>query len=125
MFLRRKGQNTMEYAILVGVIAIALLVMRSYIKRGVQGKFKEATDSVGQQFSLGSTDQSSQTIVRSQSTERVTLRDTTGLGVAAGNVTTGVLDNDLVSYSNTTSFQDQKRSEASKTGNATMEKWGE
>ncbi len=34
----RKAQSTLEYAILVAVVVAALITMRTYMKRGVQGK---------------------------------------------------------------------------------------
>lgn len=49
----RKGQSTLEYAILVIVIIGALLAIQVYIKRGIQGRLKSATDDIGDQFSVG------------------------------------------------------------------------
>jgi len=40
----RKAQSTAEYAIIIGVVVGALIVMQTYIKRGIQGRFKDATD---------------------------------------------------------------------------------
>jgi len=40
----RKGQNTAEYAILIGVIVAAAIAMQIYVRRGMQAKYKEATD---------------------------------------------------------------------------------
>jgi uncharacterized protein (UPF0333 family) len=52
---RQKGQSTLEYAILIIVIIGALLSIQVYIKRGVQGRLKSATDDIGTQFSPGNT----------------------------------------------------------------------
>jgi len=41
----------MEYALVVAVAIAALLAMQTYMKRGVQGKLRDATDQVGEQFS--------------------------------------------------------------------------
>ncbi len=49
----RKGQSTLEYAILIIIIIAALLSLQTYVKRGVQGRLKSATDDVGDQFSGG------------------------------------------------------------------------
>lgn len=49
--LNRTAQTTLEYAILIGVIAAALVAMQIYLKRGYQGKLKSGADSMGQQFS--------------------------------------------------------------------------
>jgi cytoskeletal protein RodZ len=50
---RKKGQSTLEYAILVIIIIGALLSIQVYIKRGVQGRLKSAADDIGDQFSNG------------------------------------------------------------------------
>lgn len=52
-FHNRKGQSTLEYAILIVIIIAALLSIQVYIKRGIQGRFKSATDDIGDQFSPG------------------------------------------------------------------------
>lgn len=51
MFLRKKGQSTLEYAIIIAVVAAALIAMATYMKRGVQGKQRESADKIGDQFS--------------------------------------------------------------------------
>ena len=40
----KKGQNTAEYAILIGVIVAAAIAMQIYVRRGMQAKVKEAVD---------------------------------------------------------------------------------
>jgi hypothetical protein len=44
LLLKRKGQSTAEYAILIGLVIGALVVMQVYVKRGMQGRMKDATD---------------------------------------------------------------------------------
>ncbi|MFH1077574.1 MAG: hypothetical protein V1753_12240 [Pseudomonadota bacterium] len=44
--LLTKGQSLLEVAILMGVVTLAILVMQTYIKRGVQGKTKDLTDII-------------------------------------------------------------------------------
>jgi hypothetical protein len=51
--LNRKGQSTLEYAIIIAVIVGGLLVMQHYIKRGYEGKLKSASDDMGEQFDPG------------------------------------------------------------------------
>ena len=46
----RKAQSTLEYAVAISVIVAALLVMQIYMKRGVAGKLRVATDQIGDQF---------------------------------------------------------------------------
>jgi len=52
---RRRGQSTLEYAILISVVIAALLAMAAYLKRGLQGKYKESADDIGEAFSPGQT----------------------------------------------------------------------
>ena len=52
---RKRGQSTLEYAILIIIIIGALLSIQVYIKRGIQGRLKSATDDIGDQFSVGNT----------------------------------------------------------------------
>ncbi len=47
-----KGQTTLEYAILIVIIIGALLALQVYIKRGIQGRVKSATDDIGAQYSM-------------------------------------------------------------------------
>ena len=50
----KKGQSTLEYAILIAVITAGLLVVQGYVKRGIQGRLRASTDDIGEQFSPGS-----------------------------------------------------------------------
>ena len=50
---KQKGQSTIEYVVLVMIIIGALLTIQVYIKRGIQGRLKSATDDIGDQFSPG------------------------------------------------------------------------
>jgi uncharacterized protein (UPF0333 family) len=47
----KKGQGTLEYAIIIVVVVGALIAMQWYIKGGYQGKLRQASDDMGQQFS--------------------------------------------------------------------------
>ena len=54
----RKAQSTAEYAILIGVVVAALVAMQTYVKRGLNGRMKDATDTFAAQTpELGSTTQ--------------------------------------------------------------------
>ncbi len=52
-YVKSKGQSTLEYVILIGFVVAALIAMGVYMKRGVQGKLRESTDQVGEQYSAG------------------------------------------------------------------------
>ena len=81
---RQKGQSTLEYAILIIIIIGALLSIQVYIKRGVQGRLKSATDDIGDQFSVGNTN-----VIRKMTTSSKS-RDTFKAGVTMSTL----LDND-------------------------------
>ncbi len=72
---RKKGQSTLEYAILIIIILGALLSIQVYIKRSVQGGLKSSSDDIGDQFSPGNTN--AITTTRVKSTTRDTFVDGT------------------------------------------------
>ncbi len=53
MLFNRKGQSALEYSVLLAIIVAAIVVMQIYIKRGVQGRLREATDDIGEQYDPG------------------------------------------------------------------------
>ena len=44
LLFNRKAQSTAEYAILIGLVVGALVLIQTYVKRGIQGRFKDASD---------------------------------------------------------------------------------
>lgn len=54
-YYKNKAQSTLEYAVLIACIAAALVAMRIYIKRGIQGRVKDAADQIGEQYSAKTT----------------------------------------------------------------------
>jgi hypothetical protein len=68
MLRRNTGQSIVEYAILLGVVIAALLIMQIFIKRSYQGGLKESADKIGEQFSAsGTTTHQARTMVGDQS----------------------------------------------------------
>lgn len=50
------GQSTLEYALLIAVIAAALITMQVYIKRGIQGRVRDMADQISpNQYERGTT----------------------------------------------------------------------
>jgi hypothetical protein len=90
---RKKGQSTLEYAILIIIIIGALLSIQVYIKRGVQGRLKSATDDIGDQFSVGNTN-----LVRYRSTVGQTA-DTFSSGVTRSQMLKGEVASDQMNSS--------------------------
>ena len=53
--VKTKGQTTLEVVILIGFVTAALIAMGVYMKRGIQGRLRDSTDQVGEQYSAGHT----------------------------------------------------------------------
>ena len=66
---RKRGQSTLEYAILIIIIIGALLSVQVYIKRSVQGRLKSAADDIGDQYSDGNVNMVRTTKTHSKSRE--------------------------------------------------------
>jgi len=47
---KRKGQSTLEYALIIAVVVAGLLLMQHYVRRGFAGRLKTASDDMGEQF---------------------------------------------------------------------------
>ena len=68
----KKAQSTLEYAILIAVVVGALIGMQTYVKRGLQGRLRTATDDLGSQFEPGTTDIHSLVVTAPQTVTSVT-----------------------------------------------------
>ena len=53
--VKARGQTTLEVVILIGFVAAALIAMGINMKRGIQGRLRDSTDQVGEQYSAGNT----------------------------------------------------------------------
>ncbi|MFA6217553.1 MAG: hypothetical protein WDL87_07915 [Candidatus Omnitrophota bacterium] len=64
MFIRltKRAQSTLEYAVIIAVVVGALIAMQVYVKRGLQGRLRQASDDIGDQFSPGVTTTSYTTV---------------------------------------------------------------
>jgi Flp pilus assembly pilin Flp len=73
----RKGQTLLEYTVIFIVILGVMIAMKDYMKRGVQGRWKSASDDMGDQYDprfinsniMYSTQSNSQSIVTVQNGE--------------------------------------------------------
>jgi len=72
MFLNRKAQSTLEYAVLISVVVAALLGIQIYVKRGVQGRLRSSTDQIGEQFDAKKTSYTRTSKKTSTTVEEVT-----------------------------------------------------
>lgn len=51
MMNKKKPAQILEYSVIISLVIAALIAFPIYFKRAVQGRLKEATDSIGSQFS--------------------------------------------------------------------------
>lgn len=95
MLIKRRAQSTLEYSLIVAVVVGALIAMQVYVKRGVQGRLKSATDDIGEQYSPGYT--TGNIIVTTTSSTQETLSDgvTSTLSNTVQNKTTNEDTEDL------------------------------
>ena len=68
----KRGQSTLEYAVLIVVIIAALVAMQVYLKRGIQGRTRESADQIGEQFSPGWTTSNRVTTTYASTTDTTT-----------------------------------------------------
>lgn len=71
-FLNKRAQSTLEYALMIAVVVGALVAMQFYVKRGLQGRLRQSSDEIGEQFSPTRTTSLTTTITNIGSTENVT-----------------------------------------------------
>src|SRR5208282_1146293 len=102
---QKRGQSTLEYAVLIVVIIGALLTIQTYIKRGVQGRLKSAADDIGDQYSDGNTN-SVKTTIRNSETNEVFSAGTAYSNIIGPEITNttenSVIDNTQQEYWGTT-----------------------
>ena len=48
--LKRNAQSAIEYSVLLMLVIAVFLGMQQYIKRGLQGRWKDAVDDIGVQY---------------------------------------------------------------------------
>ncbi|MFH0876836.1 MAG: hypothetical protein V1863_01250 [Candidatus Omnitrophota bacterium] len=75
--LTKRGQSTLEYAVLIVVIIAALITMQVYLKRGIQGRVRESADQIGEAYSPGASITNRITTTWSNSTELTDAYSTT------------------------------------------------
>lgn len=46
----KKGQSTLEYALVIAIIIAGLLLMQHYVRRGYAGRLRSASDDMGEQY---------------------------------------------------------------------------
>ncbi|MBI5023883.1 MAG: hypothetical protein HZC18_02655 [Candidatus Omnitrophica bacterium] len=75
----RKGQTALEYIVLLIIVMGALLGISNYFKRGMQGRWKAATDDMGDQYDPRTADSSIRhTLTQNTNTTIITMNDAGG-----------------------------------------------
>lgn len=103
MFIKlkeRKAQSITEYAVLMGIIVLAIVLTQVYLKRSIQGKFKSTADDLGEQFTTGR-NYTLQTVQQSMRNDKTAVGDNLTLSDAWSQST--IADN-----TNATWYQDIK-----------------
>jgi uncharacterized protein (UPF0333 family) len=75
---RKKGQSSIEYAILVIVIIGVFVAMNMYIKRGLQGRWKSAVDNLGDQYDPREADTSLRHVLMSNTATQIVSMNAAG-----------------------------------------------
>jgi len=70
-YARTKAQSSLEYVILLGFVVAALIAMGAYMKRGAQGRLRESTDQIGEQYDARNTESEYTTHTYLKQTENV------------------------------------------------------
>jgi len=83
------GQTTLEYAVIIAVVVAALVAMQIYMKRGIEGKLRDSTDKIGEQFEATNTDVSRNTTHVSNTVQTVAQGTTTVNTLSDNRVETG------------------------------------
>ncbi len=84
----RNGQSALEYAVIIACVVAALVAMQIYIKRGVQGRLRQAADEVGQAYEPKNTTSDITTTYSGKTTTEV--KTTKDKGVYETNTTTTI-----------------------------------
>jgi len=71
-----KAQGILEYAVLLAIVAATIVGIQIYVKRAMEGRFKQSADQIGEQFTTNEA-YTIQNINQSARAEK-TLVDTTG-----------------------------------------------
>lgn len=93
---QKRGQSTLEYAVLIVIIIGALLTIQTYIKRGVQGRLKSAADDIGDQYSEGNTNEVKKTVKSGNTEETFNAGVATSKILGSGEITNTTLNSVIV-----------------------------
>src|SRR3989338_2896003 len=88
---KKRGQTTIEYIVIITIILAAFLAMQSYLKRGLQGRWKSAVDDLGEQYDPGLADSSVRhTLDSTTNTQIIAIQSVNGAWTTRTDATTSV-----------------------------------
>jgi Flp pilus assembly pilin Flp len=94
-----RGQNTAEYAIVIALIIGAVIAMQTYVKRGLQGRMKDATDYVATETKdIGTTKQYEPYYAEQEMTVGTKTRSTADTSEGGGKQTDTEVDTTRIGY---------------------------
>ena len=102
---KRKGQSTVEYALIIAIVVAGLLAMQFYVKRGYSGRLKSAADDMGDAYDPAKYNATFKVLSQSDTTQTMTK-----------DITVQTDYNDLPGYSGFGRIQ-------SKTGGENLQAW--
>lgn len=106
MLRRLRGQSTAEYAIVIGLVIGAAVAMQVYVKRGIQGKVKDAVNHVWEDDTVTGTTTQYEPYYLSQdvgSTRVGTTQSTTSIG---GGVIREIIADEVSGRTGSTTIED-------------------
>ena len=105
--LNRKASAVMEYAIVLGVVSMALTGMSAYLKRGIQAKTKDLTTSliVYDLYNRTSADRRHQYVSGGTASESNTTYNSETNQITSGNTTSNVIAETIIRTADERSVQ--------------------
>lgn len=93
-FSERNGQSVLEYSVIIAVAILVIVVGQIYFKRALQGRWKDASDQIGEQFTTGQSYaiEKRQASARKEETGTSAIVSPTGQGETASWTKSTVLD---------------------------------
>ena len=76
--IQRKGQTVLEYVVLITIVMGALLATGNYVKRSIQGRWKESIDTLGDQYDPRFTNSAMRHTVSTNTQTKITVTPTAG-----------------------------------------------
>ena len=100
--IKNKGITTIEYVMIFILVVSALLAMQVYVKRGLQGKLRSASEELGQQYDPRNTVGQSDFYYSSSSSSYNGLVSEADLGIDFDE--DGVIESDVYGYESDTVY---------------------